>query len=142
MQARTIAEAQVQYPRSQAAFRTVKLLVGSYLGISALTLVAIVLLHGNAALAPTAVVVRGAIVVAHAVIMLLFAARTARGSRVGYLLLRLSSTIMFVAIVVILAIPGDFPLWFKIEQGCCGLLLLGVVMVILGKPMRSVFVNK
>jgi hypothetical protein len=49
---------------------------------------------------------------------------------------------MLVAIAVILAIPGDFPLWFKLEQGICGLLLLGVVMVVTGKHMRSVFAKK
>jgi hypothetical protein len=142
MQAQTIAETKAQHPRSQAAFRTVNMLLGSYLGISALTLVAAILLRGNAAIAPIAVLVRGTIVVAHALINLLFAARMSRGSRVGYRLLRLSSAAMVVAIAVIIAIPGDFPVWFKIEQGVCGLLLLGVVLVSFSKPVRSVFANK
>ncbi len=46
MQTQTIAEAQAQYPqypRRQAAFRAVKLLLGGYLGISVLTLVAAIL---------------------------------------------------------------------------------------------------
>src|SRR6476646_469459 len=129
MQAPTIVKAQTQYPRSQAAFRTVKLILGGYLGISVLTLVAAILLRGNAAIAPIAVLVRGTIVVAHALINLLFAARMSRGSRIGYRLLRLSSAAMVVAIAVIIAIPGDFPVWFKIEQGVCGLLLLGAVIV-------------
>jgi hypothetical protein len=63
----------------------------------------------------------------------------ARGSRLGYLGLRLESAIMFVAIVVIIALPGLFPLWMKIEQGVCGLLLLGVVVVVNSKPLRSTF---
>lgn len=142
MQMRTIAETKVQYPRSQSAFRAVKLLVGSYLGISVLTLVAAILLRGNAAIAPIAVLVRGTIVVGHALVNLLFAARMSRGSRAGYILLRLSSIIMVVAIAVIIAIPDDFPLWFKVEQGCCGLLLLGAVMVTFTKPVRSVFARK
>jgi len=142
MQAQTIAETKIQHPRSQAAFRAVKLLIGSYLGISVLTMVAAILLRGNAAIAPIAVLVRGSIVVGHALINLLFAARMARGSRVGYILLRISSIVMVVAIVVIIAIPGDFPVWFKIEQGCCGLLLLGVVIVAFTKQVRSVFARK
>ena len=139
MQAQTIAETKIQHPRSQAAFRAVKLLVGSYLGISVLTLVAAILLRGNAAIAPIAVLVRVTIVVGHALVVLLFAARMAHGSRVGYILLRISSIAMVIAIVVIIAIPGDFPLWFKLEQGCCGLLLLGVFVVINGKHVRAVF---
>ena|SRR5690348_11911824 len=142
MNAQIIAETKAQHPRSQAAFRTVKLLVGSYLGISVLTLLAAILLRGNAAIAPIAVLVRGTIVVGHALVVLLFAARMARGSRVGYILLRISSIAMVVAIAVIIAIPGDFPLWFKIEQGCCGLLLLGAVMVTFSKQVRSVFARK
>jgi len=142
MQAQTIAETKVQHPRSQAAFRAVNMLLSSYLGISVLTLVAAILLRGNAAIAPVAVLVRGTIVVAHALINLLFAARMSRGSRIGYRLLRLSSAAMVVAIAVIIAIPGDFPVWFKIEQGCCGLLLLGVVIVASSKPVGSVFASK
>ena len=142
MQAQSIAEAPSQHPQSQTAFRNVKLLTGTYLGISVLTIVAVFLLRDNAAIAPVSVWVRGIIVVAHALLTLLFATRAARGSRVGYILLRIDSAVMFVAIAVILAIPGDFPLWFKIEQGVCGLLLLGVIVVILGKPVRSVFARK
>ena len=142
MQAQTLVEAQSRHPQSQAAFRTVKLLVGSYLGISVLTLVAAILLRENSAIAPIAVLVRGTIVVGNALINLLFAARMSRGSRIGYRLLRLSSAAMVVAIAVIIAIPGDFPVWFKIEQGCCGLLLLSVVIVAFSKPVGSVFASK
>jgi len=46
---------------------------------------------------------------------------------------------MLVAIVVIIALPGTFPLWMKFEQGVCGLLLLGVALIVNGKHLRSVF---
>ena len=58
-----------------------------------------------------------------------FRGRAAEGHGRSYLRLRLVSAIMVVAIVVIIAIPGDFPVWLKIEQGVCGLLLLGVVLL-------------
>ncbi|HEY1391365.1 MAG TPA: hypothetical protein VGF38_22695 [Ktedonobacterales bacterium] len=142
MQAQTIVETETRHPRSQAAFGAVKLLVGSYLAISVLTLAAAILLRGNAAIAPIAVLVRGTIVVGNALINVLFAARMSRGSRAGYILLRLSSIVMVVAIAVIIAIPDDFPLWFKIEQAGCGLLLLGAVTVTFSKQVRSVFASK
>jgi hypothetical protein len=46
---------------------------------------------------------------------------------------------MLVAIVVIIALPGTFPLWLKGEQAVCGLLLLGVALLVNGKHLRSVF---
>ena len=60
--------------------------------------------------------------------MLSFVVRAERGSRRAHLRLRLVSAIMLVAIAVILAIPGSFPLWLKCEQAVCGVLLLGVVI--------------
>jgi len=38
--------------------------------------------------------------------------------------------------VVIVAIPGDFPAWLKIEHGTCGLLLLLVVLLVHAPPAR------
>jgi hypothetical protein len=142
MESQSLTEARLSHPRSQQALRSVQVLVGCYLGVSMLTLAAIVLLHNNATIVPASVWVRGIIVVVHAGVTLGFAAGTARGSRARYILLQLDSAIMVVAIVVILVLPGDFPLWFKIEQGICGLLLLGVVAIVNGQQLRSTFANK
>src|SRR5262245_45208581 len=60
------------------AFRGTKLLTGGYLGISLLTLVAIVLLRGHATVVNEAVWVRGVIVVASALVTFLCAVRAAR----------------------------------------------------------------
>lgn len=142
MNTRNISEEYLNHPRSQATFRNVKLFVGCYLGISILTLVATILLRTNTAIVTPAVWVRGTIVVASAALTTLFAIQAARGSRAGYLRLRLVSAIMLVAIVVIIALPGTFPMWMKLEQGVCGLLLLGVVLIINGKHLRSTFATR
>lgn len=141
MTTQSLIEARLNHPRNQRTLRSVMALIYCYLGISVLTIVAIIPLH-NAAIDPASVWVRGIIVILHAGFMLAFAARMARGSRVGYNLLRLSSAGMVVAIAVILALPDDFPLWFKIEQGVCGLLLLGVLVLVNGKRLRSAFATK
>ena len=47
-----------------------------------------------------------------------------------------------VAIVVITAMPGTFPSWMKIEQGVCGVLLLGVAALINGTHLRSMFASQ
>ncbi|MEV7377335.1 hypothetical protein [Streptomyces lydicus] len=132
-------EENLHQPRSLTAFRATKLLVGCYLGISVLTLVAIVLLRGDVALVTDAVWVRVVIVVASALLMFISAVRTARGSRRAYRRLRILSSVMLVAIAVILTVPGVFPLWLKIEQGVCGLVLLGVATLVNGKHLRAVF---
>ena len=142
MTTRIITKERLNQPRSQTALRNVQLLVGSYLGLSVFTLIAIVLLRNAAALVTPAVWVRGTIVVASALLTAFFAARMARGSRGGYIGLRLESAIMFVAIAVIIALPGLFPLWMKIEQGVCGLLLLGVVVLVNGTLLRSAFATR
>jgi hypothetical protein len=116
--------------------------VGAYLTISALTLVAAFLLRGDPAVVNTAVWIRGTIVVASAILTLSFLIRAARGSRRAYLRLRIVSAVMVVAIAVIVAVPGTFPLWMKIEQGACGLLLLGVVLLVNGKQLRSSFAGR
>ncbi|WP_424891471.1 hypothetical protein [Streptomyces sp. XH2] len=86
-----------------------------------------------------AVRVRAGIVVAASLLMASFAARTARGHSRSHLRLRLSSAAMAVAIAAIVALPGTFPAWLKAEQAACGVLLLGVVLAVNGKQMRSAF---
>jgi hypothetical protein len=130
----------LDHPSNYKAFRGVKVFVGGYLGISVLTLVGVVLLRGNTAVVNSAVWTRGIIVVASALLMTTFAARAARGHSRAYLRLRVVSAIMVIAIAVLIALPGTFPLWMKIEQGICGLLLIGVVVLINGKHLRSAFV--
>jgi hypothetical protein len=132
----------LDHPCTQAAFHTTKLLVGAYLGLSVATFAAIVALRHHASIVTDAVWVRGTIVVASALLTFLFAVRAAGGSRGAYRRLRIISAVMVVAIVAIIAVPGTFPVWMKIEQGVCGLLLLGVVTVVNGRHLRSLFAGR
>jgi hypothetical protein len=129
----------LDHPRIRTAFRSVKMLVGCYLGISVLTLAAVVLLRDDAAVVNDTVWIRGILVVVSALVMTALTARTARGSSRAYIRLRIASALMVVAIAVLVAIPGMLPPWMKIEQSVCGLALLGVVAVVNGKQLRSLF---
>jgi hypothetical protein len=122
--------------------RTVKLLAGGYLGISVLTLAAIVLLRDDTALVDDAVWIRGTIVAASSLLTFVFAVRANRGSRRAHLRIRIISAVMLLAIVVIVALPGTFPLWLKIEQSVCGLVLLGIAVLVNGRRLRSSFANE
>lgn len=129
-------------PETRAAFGRVKLLVGLYATISALAVVAIVLLRHHAADVNSAVWTHGVIVLASALLTLSVTSRAARGARRAFLRLRIISTVLVVAIAVILALPGSFPLWMKAEQGVCGLLMLGVVVLVNGRQLRSSFAGR
>jgi hypothetical protein len=119
------------------SLRTIVALVGTYLGISVLTLAAIILLRNDPSIVNAAVWIRGTIVVASAALMLSFAVRALHGSERSHLRVRIISAVMFVAIVVIICLPGTFPLWMKIEQAVCGALLLAVVIIANGKALRT-----
>lgn len=128
--------------RTQAALRGVRALVGAYLTISVLALAAIVLMRHDATAVNSAVWIRATAVVASALLTTLFAARAAGGSRRAYRRLRIISTVMVVVIALIIGLPGPFPLWLKIEQGMCGLLLLGVAVQVNGPRLRALFATR
>ncbi|MGI5232750.1 hypothetical protein [Actinoallomurus sp. CA-142502] len=128
-------------PETRTALRPVRLLVGGYLLLSLATLVAIVLLRDHHSVVNAAVWVRGTIVALTSLLMFSFVARASRGSRAAFLRLRIASAVMVVAIVVIISLPGTFPVWLRLEQGVCGLLLLGVVLLVNGRHLRSLFAS-
>ena len=135
----SLATAKPLHVRNRGTLRVVTALVGSYLGISVLTLLAIILFRDNPAIVTVAVWIRGSLVVASAALMFAFAVRATGGAPRAFLRVRLISAIMLVAIVVIIALPGTFPFWLKLEQAVCGALLLVVVILVNSKRMRAHF---
>ncbi|MFE5587639.1 hypothetical protein [Kitasatospora sp. NPDC056531] len=129
----------LHHPDTCRAFRTVRRFVTAYLGLSVLTLAAAFALRSHTDVVTQAVWIRGTIVVASAAVTLLLTVRAAGGSRGAFRRLRILSVVMIAAIVAIIAVPGTFPVWMKIEQGLCGLALLGVAVVINGRQLRTLF---
>jgi hypothetical protein len=134
-----VSDHQLNHPRSLAAFRTVRNLVAAYVGLSLFTLAAIVLLRDHTSIVNAAVWIRGTLVCLSALLTLAFTVRTARGSRGAYRRLRIISAVIVVAIAVIISLPGTFPLWLKVEQGVCGVLLIGVTVILNGRHLRTLF---
>ncbi len=134
--------AAVDHPRTVAAFRKVKLLAGGYLGLSALAVVAIVLLRHHPAEVNSAVWTHGILVAASALVAFGLAVRAAHGSRGAFRRLQIGSAVIVVAIAVIIALPGSFPLWMKAEQGVAGLFMIGVAVLVNGSHLRSLFAAK
>ncbi|GAB3587117.1 hypothetical protein GCM10027445_66850 [Amycolatopsis endophytica] len=122
-----------------ASLHHARLLVGGYLALSAATLAAVVAMSAGHVEVPDAVWVRTVIVVVTGALMFSFATRTLRGSRKAYVRWRVASAVMVVAIAVIVAIPGAFPVWLRAEQAACGLLLIAVVALISSRAARKAF---
>lgn len=125
-----------------ARFRTMKTLVATYFGVSLATVAADVVMAGNTTMVTSTVWTRTVIVLLSSALMLSMVIRAAKGVRRSFLRLRLASGAMFIAIAVIISLPGLLPMWVKLEQGFCGLLLLGVVALVNGKALRSAFATK
>lgn len=56
--------------------------------------------------------------------------------------LRIGSAVIVVAIAVIIALPGSFPLWMKAEQGVAGLFMIGIAVLVNRSHLRSLFAAK
>ena len=121
--------------------RKVKALVIGYAGLSLLTVIAIVLMRNHPKLVTDAVWVRAVIVAASSLLTLRFTLGAGRGSRRHFLRLRIVTAVMLVAIVVIVALPGAFPVWLRAEQAACGVLVLGVVALVNSPAVRSAYTN-
>lgn len=122
--------------------KQLRVLAGAYLAVAVLTLGVIYLLRDHRGVVNDAVWVRGTIVVGSSVLMFLFVARTIRGSRPAYRRVRVLAAVMVVAIAVIVALPGTFPAWMKIDQVVCGVILLGVNLLVNGRHMRARFASR
>ncbi|ODU00688.1 MAG: hypothetical protein ABS81_22925 [Pseudonocardia sp. SCN 72-86] len=123
-------------------WRTVVGLVLGYLAVSIAAVVVTALLRDDPAVATTAAWVREIIVVVSACLTVAFARRAAAGSPRAFLRLRLVTAIMLVAIVVIVAVPGAFPIWLRVEQAVCGVLLLGVVVLVNRPTLRCAVASR
>jgi hypothetical protein len=120
-------------------FRAIKSLLLGYLGIGVAALVAVILLRNHPAEVNGAAWVRSIIVVGTALILLSAATLAGRGNRGAFWRLRIISIVTTVAIVAIVAVPGTFPVWLKIEQSVCGVLMLGVALLANGRAARARF---
>jgi peptidoglycan/LPS O-acetylase OafA/YrhL len=117
--------------------RNVVTLLGGYLVVSVMALVAAFVFRDDPTIVNTAVWIRGTAVALSALLALRFARRAEAGNRRMVPRLRIITAVMLAAIVVIIALPGTFPVWMKFEQGICGLLLLPVVIMLNRRSVRQ-----
>ncbi len=116
---------------------TVVRLLFAFLVLSVLTVAAVVLLGGHPSLVTDAAWVRTPLVALSAFALWLIARRAAKGHAGSYRRLRIISIVVLGAIVVIVSLPGLLPLWLRVEQGACGLIMLAVVILANHREVRT-----
>jgi hypothetical protein len=107
---------------------TVVKLLTAFLTISVATVIAVVAMRHHPDLVTPAVWIRTPLVASSGVVLLLLARRAIAGHRGSFRRLRIISMVVLVAIIAVVAWPGAFPVWLRIEQGVCGLFMLSVVI--------------
>jgi hypothetical protein len=83
--------------------------------------------------------VRSVILLALAPVFYQLALRAASGSRNAFGRLRLLSTVLPLAIVVVDLIPGVCPVWYAAVQGASAIPLIAVAVITRREPLRSAF---
>lgn len=116
---------------------TVVKLLTAFLVISLCTVAAVVLMRHHPDLVTPAVWIRTPLVAASAAVLLLLARRAAAGHRGSFRRLRIISMVVLAAIVGVVAWPGAFPAWLRVEQAVCGVFMLSVVVRTNQRVVRS-----
>lgn len=127
----------LKHPATVSAFRTAQWLIGLYFGIGFGTLIAIILLRNHHNDVNAAVWIRGSAVVLSAMALAAFRHRAEAGSRNAFQRLRIIAIVTPIVIAVIVALPGTFPLWMKIDQVACGLVMAAVAVIV--SRLRGIF---
>ena len=113
------------------AFQPIKVLVACYVGLGLLGLGATIVLRGDPQLVNAAVWVRCAVVVVTSALMYLLAEVASRGSRSAFIRLRIASIVVPLAIVVLVALPDPFPVWVKVQQALCAVVVASVAVLVI-----------
>ncbi|MDQ0936666.1 hypothetical protein [Streptomyces turgidiscabies] len=126
-------------PTTREAFETVKKCVklfGAVCGIVLATTAVVAVLGGEV----TAFMwVRGGILLAMAPVILRLTASAAQGSRSSFERVRILTTVLPIAIIVVDLIPGLCPGWYAAMQAIGALGLLGAAVITRRAPLRSAF---
>jgi len=124
--------------QANRSLQKLKMFTAAYVGVNAAAFIAVIALHGKAGQVNSTVWIRGTILFVTSLLLLAFTNHITRGSRKALLRVRIISTILLASVIVLLVVGHQLlPLWMKLEQAVCGLLLLGIVILVNGKPVRS-----
>lgn len=118
--------------RSSTRVRRATGLAAMHVGLSLAAVVILIVGQAGEDTPSTSAWVHGVIVAATAFLLLSFAIRASRGGPAGLRRLRISSSVLGIALVVVVLIPGAFPVWMRILEAASAVCVLGVFVQVHG----------
>jgi len=122
-------------PPARAALLRVRRLLSAYLAVGVAAVAAIIATRNSNPEVYAAGIGR----LVGGTVMFVFAGRAVRGLRSAFTRVRIVSGIVTLTVLPVLLVPGRFPTWLRVEQGCSGLIALGVVLIANSRHLRSAF---
>ncbi|MFI6538017.1 hypothetical protein ACIBHY_36590 [Nonomuraea sp. NPDC050547] len=135
----TTEAALLNTPRTQGAFGTAKNSIKVYGALSAIALLAVIVVSSSGHMVNTFMWVRAILLPVVAVLIYWMTVSASRGSRRAFERVNALAVIMPIAIIGVDLIPGICPLWYAVMQVVCMLPLIRVAFITRGSALRAAF---
>ncbi|MFI9206023.1 hypothetical protein [Streptomyces sp. NPDC053048] len=135
----TTGAALLDDPRVQGRFDTAKGSIKVYGALSALALVAVVVVASSGHTVNTFMWVRAVLLPVVAVLLYRMTASASRGSRRAFERVSALAVVMPIAIIGVDLIPGICPPWYAVTQVICMLPVIRVMLLTRGSALRAAF---
>ncbi|WP_031075364.1 hypothetical protein [Streptomyces sp. NRRL WC-3742] len=126
-------------PRTQDAFDTAKNSVKVYGAISAVALLAVIVVSSGGHMVNTFMWVRAVLLPVVAVLVYRMTVSASRGSRRAFERVSALAVIMPIAIIGVDLIPDVCPLWYAVMQAVCMPPIVRVAFITRGSALRAAF---
>lgn len=133
------AAADLDHPHTRRAFGTTKSSIKVYGALSAVALVAVIVVSGSGHTVNTFMWVRAVLLPVVAVLIHRMAVSASGGSRRAFERLSALAVIMPIAIIGVDLIPGVCPPWYAVMQVVCMLPVIRVAFLTRGSALRAAF---
>ncbi|MCH0556488.1 hypothetical protein [Streptomyces sp. MUM 16J] len=135
----TTEAALLNNPRTQEAFDTAKNSVKVYGALSAVALLAVIVVSSSGHMVNTFMWVRAVLLPVVAVLIYRMTVSASRGSRRAFERVSALAVIMPTAIIGVDLIPGVCPPWYAVMQAVCVLPIIRVAFITWGSALRAAF---
>ncbi|MEU7799676.1 hypothetical protein AB0J14_27210 [Micromonospora arborensis] len=129
----------LERPDTRRAFRTVTNSIKVYAVLSAVALVAVIVVSSSGHLVNTFMWIRAVLLPVAAPLIYQIAVSASRGSRRAFERVAALTVIMPIAIIGVDVIPGVCPPWYAVLQVVCMLPIIRIAFVTRGSALRAAF---
>ncbi|MGW7090160.1 hypothetical protein ACWGH2_42635 [Streptomyces sp. NPDC054871] len=135
----TPSAAHHDHPHTRRAFDTAKSSIKVYGALSAVALLAVIVVSSSGHMVNTLMWVRAVLLPVVAVLIYRMIVSASRGSRRAFERMSAVAVIMPIAIIGVDLIPGVCPPWYAVMQVVCMLPIIQVAFIIRGSALRAAF---